>query len=253
MNYRGFAALEFPTAAATDDAAYSLGLEFYVTSQAWFLGGYTWQPTTNSPSAALRTGVLWEVEDHLTGINLGQKTMTSPPAAGENLITLDTPVELTPNQRYKWGVSYPAGRYVSIANYFSFGDGAVDTVNGVLTIPSAANATGDTIGSGRQCTFTASVLLEYPVLMFQAPQYGLDVLVTDVDPSEVDPEPPEETSLTRADEARVNMLSFLSLTSPQIYTNVDLMRLVLATPAQNLVIATSASIATHYARYAGSL
>lgn len=249
VDYRGYAGFEFPTAAATDDSALNLGLEFYVTSQAWFLGGYTWQPSTNSPSSSLRTGVLWEVEDYLTGVNLAQAQMSSPPAAGENLILLDDPVELTPLQRYRWGVIYPNGRYVAIAGYYLFGDGAVDKVIGPLTIPSALNATGVTVGDGRQCTFVENGAPTFPTGMFQAPQYGLDILVTDTDPTVVE----EVSFMTRADEARTNMLTALSLVAPQLYSNVDLMRLILDTPGQTLVTETDASIATHYSRYAGSL
>lgn len=249
VDYRGYTGFEFPTAAATDDSALNLGLEFYVTSQAWFLGGYTWQPSTNSPSSALRTGVLWEVEDYLTGINLAQAQMSSPPAPGENLILLDDPVELVPDQRYRWGVIYPSGRYVAISSYFASGDGAVDKVVGPLTIPSGANATGEIVGNGRQCTFVESGTPTFPINTFQLAQYGLDILITDTDPTDV-----EGTSLmTRADEARANMLTALSLVNPQLYTNVDLMRLVLDTPGQTLVTETDASIATHYSRYAGSL
>jgi hypothetical protein len=248
-NYRGYAGVEFPTAAATDDSALNLGLEFYVTEQAWFLGGYTWQPSSNSPSSSLRTGVLWEVEDYLTGTLLAQAQMSSPPTPGENLILLDDPVELVPNQRYRWGVLYPNGRYVAVSDYYASGDGAVDKVVGPLTIPSAANATGESVGNGRQCTFVESSVVSFPISTFQSPQYGLDILVTDTDPTPV----VGGELKTRADLARENMLDFLSLDSPQLYSNVDLMRLVLETPGQDLVIETSASIATHYARYAGSL
>lgn len=52
-----------------------------------------------------------------------------------------------------------------------------------------------------------------------------------------------------SDEARTNMLSNRALAEPQLLSNVDLMRLVLADAGQVLVPKTNATVAEHYNRY----
>lgn len=56
-----------------------------------------------------------------------------------------------------------------------------------------------------------------------------------------------------SDEARINMLSTLTLTEPQLLSNVDLMTLVLNDPLQTLIVKTEATAAIHLERYLKSL
>jgi hypothetical protein len=52
-----------------------------------------------------------------------------------------------------------------------------------------------------------------------------------------------------ADQARTNMLDELVLEEPQLKSNVDLMREVIADVTQTLITVTSASAAVQYVRY----
>jgi len=56
-----------------------------------------------------------------------------------------------------------------------------------------------------------------------------------------------------SDKARANMLTQLGQTEPQLKSNVDLMREVLAFGGQTLVTKTDATAAVHLARYLVSL
>src|SRR5689334_8081260 len=101
-----------PTDAATDNGAYSMGLEFYVTETAASCTAiHFWQPTGNSPSSATRTGALWRVDSGSTGTNLTGEVSFSTTVSGWNTLTFGSPVSLVANQRYRAVVVHPAGRY----------------------------------------------------------------------------------------------------------------------------------------------
>jgi hypothetical protein len=164
---RAYDDLTMPTSAATDNDAYVMGVTFYVTAAAELHEIRFWQPSDNSPSTATRSGALWRIVD-TTQVT---STETFPATVdGWNTLTLSTPFTLVANVRYRACVLHPAGRYSAISNFYTSGAGATDLVEGVLTVPSAANSTG-----GGQNTFIASSTMAYPSTTFNSAYYGLDV------------------------------------------------------------------------------
>lgn len=176
-DYSAYQAGGGPTDAVGDNSAYSMGIEFYVTSQAWVTHLHFWQPTGNDPSPVTRSGALWSVTNAAAGTNVSGTQTYPATVPGWNSLELSTPVELVPNQRYRAVVLQPAGRYSAVANFYSSGAGATDLVVGPLVIPSAANTTG-----GHQNSFAGGGAMAFPDSAFNSASYGLDVTVTDVDP-----------------------------------------------------------------------
>lgn len=160
------AAPTMPTAAATDDSAYSMGLEFYVTAAATLTEIRFWQPTTNSPSSATRSGALYQVSNS-TNVSGTQSFPTT--VTGWNTLTLASPFALTANVHYKATVLHPAGRYPVITSYYATGSGSTDFTNGILVVPST--------GNGGQNTFTAGGTMAYPASNSSNSFYGIDVTV----------------------------------------------------------------------------
>lgn len=173
--YRAYEFASPPTAAETDNAAYVMGLEFYVTQQAWVSHIWFWQPSTNSPSSAARIGALWQVVNGTSGVNLREGVFGTP-VPGWNSLAV-SPVELTPNVRYRATVLHPAGRYAATPGYFTAGVGSSNLLQNWFVVPNADNTTGLDQGN-----FVPSAVMAYPTDSFGGANYWTDVSVTSVIP-----------------------------------------------------------------------
>lgn len=231
-----------PADATADDDAYTMGLEFDVSTPCWLKSIHFWQASGGSPSSATRKALLYRVINDTSGtLLLGP---TDFPATVNGWNNFDPGVgnypELPVGQVFRACVFHPAGRYSAEANYYSSGAGGTPLVNGPLRVADADLATG-----GDQNSFTASATPQFPTSAFNSTRYWISITVTDVDPNIV------ATNESIADEARRLMLVALSYTADQAKakTNVDLMREVVAAGGLGLITVTSATAAVHYWRY----
>lgn len=169
-DYRLYPATDGPGAVASDTTSYTMGVEFYVTSNA-NLTGYWWWCATGG-STAPQVHQLWQVATGTTGSAVGGTTVVSGiRTPGQwNFTALSPPVALTPNQRYRASVTDSSGTnwYSATASGFP-----ADVVNGLLTAPSTANATG-----GIQMGYVISSVPTYPELTTGG-NYWMDVQVSD--------------------------------------------------------------------------
>lgn len=231
-----------PANATADDDAYTMGMEFDVSSPCWLKSIHFWQASGGSPSSATRKALLYQVIDAASGtLLLGPSDF---PATAPGWNEYDPGVgnypELSVGEVYRACVFHPAGRYSAESNYYSSGAGSSPVINGPLRIADADLATG-----GDQNSFTASATPQFPTSAFNSTRYFISITVTDVDPNIV------ATNESIADEARRLMLVALSYTVDQAKakSNVDLMREVVAAGGLSLVTVTSASAAVHYWNY----
>lgn len=241
-DYSAFGADTPPANAASDDTAYTMGLEFKALSQAWLKSIGFWQPTGNSPSSATRKALLYKPTAPDAGDLVVAAVDLPATVSGWNYYEfgVDAPL-LDIGSRYKACIFHPAGRYAATSSYFSSGAGANPIVNGPLHVYDA-----DTATFGAQDTFLANAAPGYPFNSSNSANYWIDVVLTDQDPTVV---PVANVSI--ADIARVNMLAALGYTADQAKakTNIDLMREVVAAGGLSLITVTQATAAVHYWRY----
>lgn len=230
-----------PTNVATDNNAYTLGLEFDVLAEpCWLKAIHWWQGTGNSPSSATRKALLFRVIDGSSGTELLPATDFPATVAGWNTFEDVGIIPLTVGT-YRACVFHPAGRYSAEANYYSSGAGGTPLVNGILRIPDTDIAEG-----ADQNSFIANATPQYPTGSSNSNRYFIDVTITDEDPTPT-PEPVGPVSI--ADEARFNMLDALNLDEPRPESNVDLMRLVIAAGGLGLITPNSKTAAVQYWDY----
>lgn len=231
-----------PTDVTADDAAYTMGLEFDVSVPCWLKSIHFWQGTGGSPSSATRKALLYRVLDASSGTLLLGPSDFPVTVAGWN--EFDPGVgnypELPVGQVFRACVFHPAGRYSAEANYYSSGAGGTPLVNGPLRVADADLATG-----GDQNSFIANATPQFPTDAFNSTRYFISITVTDVDPNIV------ATNESIADEARRLMLAALSLTVDQgkSFSNVDLMRQVIAAGGLSIIIPTDETAAVQYWEY----
>jgi hypothetical protein len=172
--YRAFAASSPPTAGTTDNGAYSLGVEFTVSTACTLTQILWWQPSTNNSTDQSRTVRCFSTTNGTAGTALGSAQTQAPSGTGWQTITLATPVALAVGTRYVAVVYHPQNRYASTSGYFISGGAGVDGVtNGPLVIPNAANASP---GNGR---FFSGTGITYPNSTFNGSNYWIDVTVDD--------------------------------------------------------------------------
>ena len=158
-----------PTDADTGDhAQVTAGMEFYVSANSWISQIHFWQPTTRSETTDRICGI-YRVS---TGTLVGTTETLPVTGVGWQTKTLLTPVPVLANTRYKVAVYHPHGSYALSWNYYNSGAGATDLVNGVLTIPSNANATTPGQGTGTWATG-----ITYPANSDGASNFWIDLTV----------------------------------------------------------------------------
>lgn len=159
----------------TDATGRTQGLEFYVTAKRWLKSIKLYKPvsTVTNPTQ----GQVWLVNGTvLTGSAV---TFSGVTGTGWFTANLTTPIELTPNQRYRAGVRWPGGSITGASNWWSSGPGASGVTSDVLVAPSSANATGQMQGP-----YNVGGSLTFPnTTNTSKAWYGVDVVVTDVDPA----------------------------------------------------------------------
>lgn len=237
-DYNAYLSENGPTDAAADDAPYTMGLEFDVSSPVWLKSINFWQPSGNSPSSAVRKALLYRVTDASNGVLLlGPSDF---PATVPNWNAFNPGVgfypALTAGNVYRACVHHPLGRYPADANYYSAGAGTPPKVVGPLRIADAALATG-----GHQNSFIQNAVAQFPNTAFNSARYWISVTVTDVNPNIV-------SSESLADEARRLMLQALAQAESN-KSNVDLMREVIAAGGLGIIVPTSETAAVQYWRY----
>ena len=178
---RLFSSLSGFTSITSETATYNLALEFYVTKQAWLTKIWFYMPDALG-TLAPRGIALWRVVDAGTGVMVVPRFSKTPDGFNKWVSAdLVTPYELVPNQRYRADYriqsSPPFMGYVAIAGYFNTGPGASDVVNDFLVAPRGIDAWG-----GDQNSFVENNDV-FPTDSFNASHYGIDVTVTDVDPT----------------------------------------------------------------------
>lgn len=155
--------------AATVDGGVALATEFYVTGTGLAAVALRfWRADTSivGPIA----GRIYTVTDASSGTALAGTDVTfTLSGTGWQSAAFTAPVALTSGQRYRAVCQFPTN-YSATSHYWDSGDGAADLVNGLLTAPNTAHATG-----GDQGSFTVSGTLAYPTNSFNAASYWVDV------------------------------------------------------------------------------
>jgi hypothetical protein len=171
-DYRVWPATNGPDSSGSDGTPINLGLEFYVTTQAWCTHARVYRGTADVEPDNLR---LYQVDSPSTGTMLAE--ITSPVLAGTGWqeVEFDTPIELTPLQAYKI-VSHNPDHYTPTGGYWApGGPGEGGITNGILVAP-------DTSQIAAQATFGYGAPA-YPTGTFGGGNYWVDVVVTDTDPT----------------------------------------------------------------------
>lgn len=171
--YRIWPSTNGPNTDAADNAAYSMGMAFSVSQNAWVTKIHYYRGNTNVTAAT--TGGIFDVST--TTLVSGSTVTFSDPGTTTGWITasLSTPLAITSGKTYKVVVQFP-NNYSATSNYWSSGAGVGGITNGILTAPDASTAPGG------QDTYTASATLAYPNTTFSGGNYWVDVTVTDTDP-----------------------------------------------------------------------
>lgn len=160
-------------AAATVDGGVVLATEFYVTADNLYAKAIRfWRADTSI--TGLITGRLYLVTDATAGVPVAGTDVTfTLSGTGWQTAAFAEPVLLTKTQRYRVCAQFPTN-YSATPHYWDSGGGSADLVNGPLTAPTTAHATG-----GDQGSYVVSGVLAYPVNSFGAASYWVDVTVTD--------------------------------------------------------------------------
>lgn len=171
-DYRVWPATNGPDTSGSDGTPINLGLEFYVTAQAWATHARVYRGTADVEPDNLR---LYQVDSPSTGTMLAEITSPVFTGTGWQEVEFDTPVELTPLQAYKI-VSHNPDHYTPTGGYWApGGPGEGGITNGILVTP-------DTSQVAAQGTFAYGTP-QFPTGTFGGGNYWVDVVVTDTDPT----------------------------------------------------------------------
>jgi len=171
-DYRVWPATNGPDTSGSDGTPINLGLEFYVTAQAWCTHARVYRGTADVEPDNLR---LYLMESAAAGTVLAEATNPVFSGVGWQEIAFDPPVELTPLQAYKVA-SHNPDHYTATGGYWApGGPGEGGRINGILVAP-------DTNQTAAQATFGYGAP-GFPTGTFGGGNYWVDVVVTDVDPS----------------------------------------------------------------------
>lgn len=171
-DYRVWPATDGPNTSGSDGTPINLGLEFYVTAQAWCTHARVYRGTADVEPDNLR---LYLMESAAAGTMLAETSNPVFGGVGWQEIAFDPPVELTPLQAYKV-VSHNPDHYTATGGYWApGGPGEGGRTNGILVAP-------DTNQTAAQATFGYGAP-GFPTGTFGGGNYWVDVVVTDVDPT----------------------------------------------------------------------
>lgn len=169
--FRLFSGVSGPGSQTADTEQYCMGVEFYVTQSGCTLTQiHFWASATVTGSD--HAARLYQVGNG-TPITGSLKALPTPLVAGWNTVTLDTPIALTANQRYRACVFFTTDNgYTATGAYWSTGAGTSGITSGPLTAPNSTNATG-----GLQCSYSVADIA--PANAFNATNYWLDLTIDD--------------------------------------------------------------------------
>lgn len=171
-DYRVWPATNGPDTSGSDGTPINLGLEFYVTSQAWCTHARVYRGTDAVEPDNLR---LYRADSSSSGTLLAEITAPVFTSTGWQEVEFDTPIELTPLQPYKV-VSHNPDHYTATGGYWApGGPGEGGRTNGILVAP-------DTNQTAAQATFGYGPP-GFPTGTFGGGNYWVDVVVTDTDPT----------------------------------------------------------------------
>lgn len=173
--YRLWPATDGPATATIDDTAYTLGVEFEVTSPVNFTAWNWWCQT----SATVSFG-LYRVTSDTTGALLASRADVSVAAGGWRRTEASAPIALVPGERYRAVVfSTFDNFYTATSQYWlGGGPGATGLTNGPLRAFSTAEATSSDQGS-----FISGASMAFPNNAFNGANYWIDPEVADAEPS----------------------------------------------------------------------
>ncbi|HMH70097.1 MAG TPA: DUF4082 domain-containing protein [Candidatus Saccharimonadales bacterium] len=180
--YRIWPATDGPASAFNDSNPISQGTEFFVSSPAWVTKIWYWRATVAmgaGPDPVL--GQIYRIDGGgLATPLIGTPVeFAAPVILGWQSVSI-TPILLTSIQRYKTVVYYPTGEYTATPgnNYWTTGGpGETGITNGPLTAVNGADA------NDGQSSYHIGVGLQYPTNSSSAPNFWIDVSVTDTDPT----------------------------------------------------------------------
>lgn len=164
--------------ASGDTQGFTSGNEFYVTSKVWATGIWFLQPNS-SVSSSNRTAAIYTVNNSSgtsgTMVAGPFTIVTGSSASTWYGVTLPTPFELTPNQRYRVVVFHPNGRFARDPGFFT--TSAREVSSGPLVRCSRSTASG-----GHQSSWNYVSSLSFPTTSSSGNNYYSDIVVTDDNP-----------------------------------------------------------------------
>lgn len=153
-----------------------MALEFSVLEPCWVTSMGCWR--SSASQTATVTARLYRMTSTTTGVQVGADWSVPITAAGWNNGAPASPIAVTPGNTYRLVGLFPDFA-TKVASYFSTGPGANGLGNGLLVIPNRANALNNA-----QNAFVAGSSIQLPTTAnADGPSYGIDVIVTDVDPA----------------------------------------------------------------------
>lgn len=155
---------------------YSMALEFTVAEPCWVTSMGCWR--SSASQTATVTARLYRMTSSTTGVQVGSDWSVPITQSGWNNGSPASPIPVVPGQTYRLVGLFPDFA-PKVANYFTTGPGANGIVNGLLNVPNRANALNNA-----QNAFVAGSSIQLPTTAnTDGPSYGIDVIVTDVDPA----------------------------------------------------------------------
>jgi hypothetical protein len=158
---------------------YTLGIEFDVTATCWLTTVWHYRPSGGLAAAPF---AVYSVDaGGATGTLVSGTSGTQPSSGtGWRSTLLSTPVKLAVGT-YRAGVYHSNQTFAYTSSYWTTGGGSSGRTSGPLTAPNRANSEGTVQGPNRFTTTNSG--LGFPGRDGLGQLYGVDVTVTDVDPT----------------------------------------------------------------------
>lgn len=168
--------------ASSPDTPVTLGTEFVLSQPGWLVGMRFWRADTAITGSVL--GRVWQAINSTSGTAVsGTDSAFTLDGTGWQRANPAAPVPLAAATKYKATCFFPSG-YSATASYWASGPGASGITNGVLTAPNKAGS----VGGDTQGCFGYGASITYPANgSGSGACYWVDVVISDVDPSEGGP------------------------------------------------------------------
>ena len=146
----------------TDASPVTLGAEFQISGVGWLTEIRFFRPSTSITGTI--TGRLYVKNSGTSGDAVSGTDVTfTPSGTGWQVAPVSPAVELTPGQRYRVAVHFPAN-YSKTSNYWDTGSGSSGITTGILSAPSRTSTVAyrSSSTSGTTDGFVASVAVPVP-------------------------------------------------------------------------------------------